>query len=208
MQLSRRQLILSGAAGLMGLPRGGVLPARAQPSQRALALINAARSQIGVTTRYNGAYQRLPYPNGDIPRQTGVCTDVIIRAYRDAFNLDLQSYVHEDLKQNFDHYPALWGLTKPDRNIDHRRVPNLETFFARRNAEKPTSHWNAGDIISLRLAGNLPHIGIISDRQTISAHPFVIHNIGQGTREEDISLLPLASNRYSKERRFCYFPTI
>lgn len=159
----------------------------------------AGRRQIGVTRFYDGAYVRLDYPMGDVDRVTGVCTDVIIRAYRDAFDIDLQKLVHEDMRSAFDDYPKLWGLTRPDRNIDHRRVPNLERFFQRKGNALPTpttlDSWQPGDLYTMRL-GNLPHIGIISDRRTEYGHPYVIHNIGSGTQEEDILGL------FNHERRF------
>lgn len=164
-------------------------------------LIEAARSQIGVTTLYDGAYRRLSYPNGDFDRKFGVCTDVIIRAYRDGLNYDFQHSVHTDMKTGFQHYPANWGLTKPDSNIDHRRVPNLETYLHRQKAEYPPANWQPGDIVTMRLSNNLPHIAIISDTIGPDGTPKVIHNIGRGTYEE--SLL----GQFSLERRFRYLPT-
>ena len=165
-------------------------------------LSKAARDQIGVTRSYNGAYVRLDYPMGDVDRSTGVCTDVVIRAYRDAFDVDLQKLVHEDMKTAFADYPAIWGLSRPDRNIDHRRVPNLERFFERRGADLPLpatlDGWNPGDLYTMRLGGPLPHIGIVSDRLTPDGHPYVIHNIGGGTQEEDIL------GMFQDERRFRY----
>lgn len=100
------------------------------------ALAAKAREQIGVTVSYNGGYQTIPYPNGDVPKETGVCTDVVIRAMR-AFGLDLQKAVHEDMKAHFSKYPKLWGLKTTDRSIDHRRVPNLRAFFARKDGPFP-----------------------------------------------------------------------
>ena len=166
----------------------------------ATRLATAARKQIGVTRSYNAAYVRLDYPMGDVDRATGVCTDVVIRAYRDAFEVDLQKLVHEDMKAAFADYPAIWGLTRPDRNIDHRRVPNLERFFERSGGALPLpatlDGWKPGDLYTMRLGGRLPHIGIVSDRLTEAGHPYVIHNIGGGTQEEDILGL------FDDERRF------
>jgi uncharacterized protein YijF (DUF1287 family) len=123
----------------------------------ATRLSKAARQQIGVTRSYDAAYVRLDYPMGDVDRSTGVCTDVIIRAYRDAFDVDLQKLVHEDMKTAFTDYPAIWGLSRPDRNIDHRRVPNLERFFERKGADLPLpaslDGWNPGDLYTMRLGG-------------------------------------------------------
>lgn len=155
------------------------------------ALIAAARRQIGVTTRYNGAYVQLAYPNGDVDRQTGVCTDVIVRALRDSHGIDLQKAMHEDMARNFNAYPKNWGLTRPDKNIDHRRVPNQQRFFQRKGmdmavTQNPASY-QPGDIVTWSVSGTLPHIGILSDRMNrAGTHPLVIHNIGAGTQEDDI----------------------
>jgi uncharacterized protein YijF (DUF1287 family) len=154
-------------------------------------LVDAARAQIGVTTVYDPAYVRLPFPGGDVPRDRGVCTDVVIRAYRDAFGIDLQKRVHDDMKRNFAAYPTRWGLKKPDRNIDHRRVPNLQTFFSRQGGGLPVPEtfggFQPGELVTMLVANRLPHIGIVSDSRTPDGtRPLVIHNIGAGTREEDI----------------------
>ena len=168
----------------------------------AVRLSKAARDQIGVTRSYDGAYVRLDYPMGDVDRSTGVCTDVVIRAYRDAFDVDLQMLVHNDMKTAFTDYPKIWGLSRPDWNIDHRCVPNLERFFERKGADLPLPQtldgWNPGDLYTMRLGGRLPHIGIVSDKRTSAGHPYVIHNIGGGTQEEDIL------GMFDDERRFRY----
>lgn len=160
--------------------------ALADPAARVVA---AARMQIGTTVRYDSSYQRLNYPNGDVPPDRGVCTDVLIRALRSAHGLDLQRLVHEDMSRHFNHYPQIWSLKRPDRNIDHRRVPNLQTFFKRQGWELPvTNHaadYQPGDIVTSRLPPQLPHIMIVSDRTSPAGHPLVIHNIGAGTQEED-----------------------
>ncbi|MES3020565.1 MAG: DUF1287 domain-containing protein [Pseudomonadota bacterium] len=157
--------------------------AGASPAQ----LVDAARGQIGVTVRYDGAYRKLAYPGGDVAPEVGVCTDVVVRAYRKA-GLDLQRLVHEDMLRAWSSYPRLWQLKRPDSNIDHRRVPNLQTFFKRRNAALPVSarpeDYQPGDLVTWMLPGNLPHIGIVSGG-TAGGRPLVIHNIGAGTREED-----------------------
>lgn len=167
---------------------GPVAPARRSANEAASKLIAAARTQIGVTLHYDPAYSSLAFPNGDVPREKGVCTDVIIRAYRDAFGIDLQSLVNADMRSAFGVYPKRWGLARPDRNIDHRRVPNLETYLARQSAKLPVSDnpqsWRPGDIFTAMIGNKLPHIGIISDRVTPSGQPFIIHNIGGGTQEE------------------------
>ena len=110
-----------------------------QSRPKATRLIEAARKQIGVTLHYDPAYSGLAFPNGDVPRSRGVCTDVVIRAYRDAFGIDLQSLVNADMKANFAAYPKIWGLRRTDRNIDHRRVPNLQVFLKRQGAVLPLS---------------------------------------------------------------------
>lgn len=152
-------------------------------------LVADARSQVGVTLGYDPVYRRLDYPGGDVPLRTGVCTDVLIRALREQ-GLDLQKSVHEDMRAYFSAYPRNWGLQRPDRNIDHRRVPNLMTWFKRQGmalkvSEKPADYL-AGDIVTWDLGRGLTHIGIVSDRSSPAGVPLVLHNIGRGTQEEDI----------------------
>ncbi|MDP3814255.1 DUF1287 domain-containing protein [Pseudomonas sp.] len=158
-----------------------------QPEQ----LVTAAREQVGVTLGYDPTYRRLSYPNGDVPLASGVCTDVLIRALRQQ-GLDLQQAVHQDMRAHFQLYPRDWGLSRPDSNIDHRRVPNLMTWFKRQGWALPlnqeVARFRAGDIVTWDLGGGLSHIGIISDRQAGSGVPLVLHNIGRGTQEEDILL--------------------
>ncbi|WP_231555385.1 DUF1287 domain-containing protein [Paracoccus sanguinis] len=174
------------------LPRPGIAPA---VESRAAALIDAARSQIGVTTRYDPAYVALAFPGGDVARDRGVCTDVLIRALRDAAALDLQRAVHRDMTARFADYPQTWGLRRPDRNIDHRRVPNLIALFDHVGARVSDAP-QPGDIVTVLLPGNLPHVMIVSDRTGPEGHPLVIHNIGRGTREED------ALDRYPRTGHF------
>ena len=151
--------------------------------------VAAARFQIGVTTGYDGTYRRLTYPGGDVPRETGVCCDEVIRALRSQ-KMDLQQLVHEDMKRSFNAYPQNWGLRKPDSNIDHRRVPNLACYFRRSgwalDASTNPTDYLPGDIVSWKLANGLPHIGIVSDRKTPAGTPLIIQNIGGGTQEEDV----------------------
>ena len=152
-------------------------------------IIDAARAQVGVTTGYDSAYRALAYPGGDVPEASGVCTDVIIRALRKAMQLDLQKAVHEDMKAHFNRYPRIWGLSRTDRNIDHRRVPNLQTYFTRKGWKIPTPEKHAdyqpGDLVTCTVPPQLPHIMVVSDRRTAGGRPMIIHNIGQGAREED-----------------------
>ncbi|TYK66861.1 DUF1287 domain-containing protein [Colwellia echini] len=141
---------------------------------------------------YDGAYLSIPYPNGDVPPNIGVCTDLIIRAYRN-IGTDLQKLVHEDMKANFLLYPSkrIWGLNSTDKNIDHRRVPNLQTFFTRHGQSLVVStkseDYAVGDIITWMLPGNLPHIGMIIDKvNPQTGNLMIVHNIGQGPKIDDM----------------------
>ncbi len=167
-----------------------VLAAPAFAGSEPSRITRAARDQVGVTVTYDPAYASLDFPGGDIPRDRGVCTDVVIRALRDGWGIDLQLAVNRDMKADFAAYPALWGLSTTDRNIDHRRVPNLRALFARIGAELPLDDGPApylpGDIVTWTLPGNLDHIGIVSDRRTANGTPLILHNIGGGAQEEDI----------------------
>jgi uncharacterized protein YijF (DUF1287 family) len=156
----------------------------------AARLVAAAESQIGVTVAYDPAYVRLAYPGGDVPRDRGVCTDVVVRAYRDGLATDLQRLVHEDMAAHFGAYPRKWGLKAPDSHIDHRRVPNLQTFFRRYGTALPVtrtaSDYNPGDLVTMTVAATLPHIAIVSGRMADGgARPLIVHNIGAGARLED-----------------------
>jgi uncharacterized protein YijF (DUF1287 family) len=160
----------------------------AQPALR--TMIEGAKRQVGVTVGYDPNYRRIAYPNGDVPRETGVCTDVVIRAYRHA-GVDLQVLVHEDMKSAFNAYPKKWGLRRPDTNIDHRRVPNLATFFTRKGKSLAVTRRGAdykpGDVVTWNLPGNLPHIGVISDVPVRGTDRYrVVHNIGGGAQIEDM----------------------
>jgi uncharacterized protein YijF (DUF1287 family) len=154
-------------------------------------VITAAIAQTAQHVRYDGRYRRIPYPGGDVPADTGVCTDVVIRAWR-AAGVDLQQRVHEDMTRAFRAYPRQWGLAGPDSNIDHRRVPNLQAYFRRRGVERPVtlnpSDYAAGDLVTWMLPGNLPHIGLITDRKAAGGRPLIVHNIGNGPELEDMLL--------------------
>ena len=156
----------------------------------ALTLVEAARERLNHVVLYDGAYQVIDYPMGDVAANRGVCTDVIIRAYRQ-LGIDLQQRVHEDMSQHFSLYPDHWGLSRPDSNIDHRRVPNLEVFFSRHGQSLPTSldpaDYQPGDVVSWRLSGSgRPHIGVVSDEHATSGNPKIIHNIGWGPQHDDM----------------------
>jgi len=134
--------------------------------------------------QYDPAYFQIGYPNGDVPPNKGVCTDVVIRAYR-KLGIDLQKEVHEDMKANFDKYPKNWGLTRPDKNIDHRRVPNLMTFFSRHGIVKKISNdpkdYQPGDIVCWNLGGGTTHIGIVVKKKSMDGQRhLIVHNIGAG----------------------------
>lgn len=151
-------------------------------------LVQAAMERTRHTVRYDPAYVKLDYPNGDVLADTGVCTDVIIRSYR-ALGFDLQTLVHEDMKRTFSAYPKIWGLKSPDKNIDHRRVPNLQIFFKRRGASLSVTQnapdYRAGDLITCTVAGRLPHIAIVVPAPDGGTTPWIVHNIGQGPKCEN-----------------------
>jgi uncharacterized protein YijF (DUF1287 family) len=152
-----------------------------------LKIAQAAFEQVGVTTIYAPGYIRLRYPGGDIPREQGVCTDVIIRAFRE-IGIDLQKEVHEDMAKHFKEYPKFWNMKTPDLNIDHRRVPNLMKFFKRRwKALQLDSEYKPGDIVAWQLDAGLFHIGIIS-KEIVPGKKryYMIHNIGAGAQKEDV----------------------
>ena len=167
--------------------------ARSSPRRSGDALATAARRQVGVTTGYDSAYRQIAYPGGDVPRSTGVCADVVIRAVRDAWGLDLQRLVHEDMRRAFALYPHRWGLTAPDPNIDHRRVPNLETYWMRQGSRlwlAGSRSWGfdfhgtlvPGDILTWRsfLKGG-PHVAIVVEG---GRWPRILQNYGWGARED------------------------
>jgi uncharacterized protein YijF (DUF1287 family) len=153
-------------------------------------LVNAALERTSHDIKYDGSYRRIAYPGGDVPADTGVCTDVVIRSYR-ALGVDLQALVHADMRESFESYPNHWGLNRPDPNIDHRRVPNLQTFFMRHgeslNVTRVASAYQPGDLVTWMLPGNLPHIGIVvRDRTADGQRNMIVHNIGSGPKLEDI----------------------
>ncbi|MGH9773320.1 MAG: DUF1287 domain-containing protein [Candidatus Acidiferrales bacterium] len=155
-------------------------------------LVAAAIERTHHSVRYDASYVRIPYPGGDVPASTGVCSDEIVRIYR-AVGIDLQKEVHEDMIRNFSAYPneRRWGLTHPDANIDHRRVPNLMVFFSRKGETLPISSreedYAPGDLVTWDLGGGIPHIGIVVDQRAgPSKRHMLVHNIGQGPKMEDI----------------------
>lgn len=154
-----------------------------------MALSDAAVSLTRQQVQYDPSYFVIPYPNGDIPSGKGVCTDVIIRAYR-ITGIDLQWKVHEDMKQNFHRYPQLWGLKRTDRNIDHRRVPNLMKFFERHGVSlglsTDTKNYVPGDIVTWDLGNGISHIGIVVNKKSRdNSRYLIVHNIGNGQELSD-----------------------
>jgi len=155
-------------------------------------LIDGAVAQAGVTTGYDPAYVSISYPEGDVPVNTGVCSDVVVRAFRKA-GIDLQKEVHEDMSRSFAEYPKRWGLSAPDSNIDHRRVPNLMTYFTRQGKALPITtepdDYLPGDIVAWDLGGGVYHIGMVTNMLSETEREcLIVHNIGAGTRVEDVLL--------------------
>lgn len=194
MEITRR----SALSGLFILPLGGTLAG--VETLKTERLIRAARARIGLTRLYDPAYVALDYPGGDVGNDRGVCIDVIIRAYRSAFGFDFQEHIHRDMAANFNAYPRIWGLNRTDRNIDHRRVPNVETWLARFGHELPARDWMPGDMMTCRVGGSLPHIGLLSDRRGQDGNWRAIHNIGLGTLEDSRIW------SYGHKRRFRFLP--
>ncbi len=162
----------------------------ANPDLFSQQLVEAAQERTKHQVVYDGSYQSIAYPMGDVPLNQGVCTDLVVRAYR-KLGVDLQQLVHEDMYTNFSVYPNSWGLLSTDKNIDHRRVPNLQMFFKRHGKElairQNENAYKAGDLVTWMLPGNLPHIGIVSDQiVNNTSRPKIIHNIGRGPVEDDI----------------------
>lgn len=177
MTLSLLALLVAGAADA-GLPG----------SPKALALASAAMSQVGKTKLYDPAYVKLAFPKGDVPIDRGVCTDVVVRAFREV-GVDLQVELNRDMQANFSSYPALWKLSRPDPNIDHRRVQNLRVWLSRRGKELPISKNGAdywpGDLVTVNV-GTLAHIMVVSTTPSADGTRYLIaHNIGEGTQVED-----------------------
>jgi len=165
-----------------------------------LRLSAAAEERALQMVTYDAAYVRIPYPNGDVAPDRGVCSDEVVRAYR-LMGIDLQRLVHEDMRQAFRAYPRRWGLSRPDPNIDHRRVPNLATFFARHGTVLPVSSrgrdYKAGDVVTFALSDGRPHIGIVTERMSADGErPLVMHNIGFGPQIEDMLFSLTITGRY------------
>ena len=179
-------LILTACERVQSSP---ILPRAKEPNGFSLALSEAALERTRHQVRYDPKYVSIPYPGGDVPQDTGVCTDVVIRSYR-ALGVDLQLDVHLEMSMNFEAFPNRWGLTRPDTNIDHRRVPNLQVLFERKGenlkiTDDPRDYL-PGDLVTWSVDGR-PHIGIVVNKTIGSSkRPMIVHNIGQGPRLEDM----------------------
>lgn len=153
------------------------------------AIVQGTKQQLGKTLFYDPSYVKLKYPNGDVPLVKGVCTDVVIRALRNT-NIDLQKEVHEDMRRAFGKYPKNWGLKRADKNIDHRRVPNLQTFFKRKGWQQPITKnaqdYLPGDIVSWKFDNGLDHIGVVVSSKSLKGIPLIVHNSGMGAQMEDV----------------------
>lgn len=158
----------------------------AQTKAEAILFVHAVQQQLGITKLYNPRYAQLSYPNGDVPQVEGVCTDVIIRGLR-KLRIDLQKNIHEDMQRNFKQYPQKWGLKGPNKNIDHRRVPNMVTYFQRKGLEVSLQMpYLPGDIVVWDLGSGFLHIGVMSNQYERHGKRYkVIHNICCGVQEED-----------------------
>jgi uncharacterized protein YijF (DUF1287 family) len=179
-------------------PKVKPLPDNASPLLK--QMLEGAIAQAGVTTEYDPAYVALDYPNGDVPEKTGVCSDVVVRAFRKA-GVDLQKEVHEDMKAARSAYPTKWGANAPDKNIDHRRVLNLMKYFDRRGKSLPISNaaadYQPGDVVAWELSNGIDHIGIVTNMLSDSGDRYlIVHNIGAGTRIEDVVFIWTIKGHY------------
>jgi uncharacterized protein YijF (DUF1287 family) len=176
------------------------LDSRKGPIDFTEKLVAAAIERTTHQVRYDGSYRKIAYPGGDVPANVGVCTDEIVRVYR-TLGIDLQKEVHEDMRRNFALYPKNWGLKRPDTNIDHRRVPNLQTFFVRKGEKlsvtSDADDYEPGNLVTWMLPGNLPHIGLVTDRRSEDGlRPLLVHNIGAGPVLEDMLFVYKITGHY------------
>jgi uncharacterized protein YijF (DUF1287 family) len=191
-------VLLSGCQAIRGSQRSVDLSStqlkaavEVKPDATPLEKLNAAAiEQTTYTKTYDASYAKLDYPNGDVPKETGVCADVVVRAFR-ATGIDLQKELHEDMTGSFKKYPQKWNARKPDKNIDHRRVPNLMTWFDRQRKSLPITKeqkdYLPGDVVAWELGSGLLHIGLVSKIKAEGAERYaVVHNIGIGARLEDV----------------------
>lgn len=175
-------------SGSLSTQTGRQSPHSSPGTAGATLIVEGLAVQLDSTRTYDPSYAALDYPGGDVPIQTGVCADVIVRSFRHA-GIDLQVEVHNDMQAHFRAYPQRWGARGPDPNIDHRRVPNLMTYFKRQGRSLSISdsakNFHPGDVVAWKLPGNLYHIGIVSDRMSADGRPIIAHNIGRGAELSD-----------------------
>lgn len=179
-----------------------------------LDLVDAALERLNHKVTYDGSYRKISFPGGDVPNDIGVCTDVVIRAYR-KLGIDLQEQVHRDMLIGFSQYPNLskWNLIRPDTNIDHRRVLNLRVFFTRQGAALPIStdsnDYLPGDIVTWDIMPNMPHIGIVSHIVSKDkTRPLIVHNIGKGPKLEDILFTMRITGHYRYQPGLQHNPSL
>lgn len=189
-QLATQRTVQSVNQGPAVPPKPSVKPLPDNASPQLKQMLEGAIAQAGVTTSYDPAYVALDYPGGDVAETTGVCSDVVVRAFRKA-SIDLQKEVHEDMKAARSAYPTKWGANSPDRNIDHRRVLNLMTYFTRQGKSLPITNnaadYQPGDVVAWELTSGIDHIGIVTNMLSESPDRYlIVHNIGAGTRIEDV----------------------
>jgi uncharacterized protein YijF (DUF1287 family) len=197
MKLKPSLSLLAALSAILALTSAGPM-AQLRPTEDAgraeflKKVARAAAERARQVVRYDPAYVRIPYPGGDVPAGTGVCTDEVIRSYR-AVGIDLQKEVHEDMEQNFPAYPRRWRWLSAhtDTNIDHRRVPNLMVFFGRKGEAlvvgQRSEDYLPGELVTWDLGGGVPHIGIVVDQKSAAGDRYMIlHNIGQGPKIEDV----------------------
>lgn len=191
-QTSMPSGIIETPIELFPFPIEPILPPKLRPKapQHIAKLVNSVYEQTKITRSYDPAYVKLAYPNGDVDNRTGVCTDVVIRAFR-AQGVDLQKQVHEDMSRAFKTYPKKWGLRTPDPNIDHRRVPNLMTYFDRQgkslNLTENPDNYKSGDLVVWELPSGQEHIGVVlAERSKDELRPLIGHNVGAGANVEDV----------------------
>ena len=183
-------LTLTGCSAITGIAGGNSVNAETvEVAGPAATIVKGALRQVGTTTGYDPSYVSIGYPNGDVAPETGVCSDVVVRAFRHA-GIDLQRLLHEDMTANFVAYPQRWELLRPDPNIDHRRVPNLSAFFTRRGGSLPVTEvgddYLPGDIVTWSIDGS-PHTGVVSNkRRPGDDHFLIVNNRGSGAKVEDV----------------------
>lgn len=175
---------------LLLLPVLAVATPKTEPENFTPQFVAAALERTQHQVQYDARYLVMSYPNGDVPENIGVCSDEVVRVYR-KLGIDLQQDLHQDMQRNFKLYPKKWGLKRPDTNIDHRRVPNLQVLFMRKGqvldiSQTDASLYHAGDLVTWLLPGNLPHIGMVTDQRSADGErPLIVHNIGEGPKLED-----------------------